>query len=113
MLKLFLFSLRDKAIEWFHSLPRASITTWSQMEDLFLWEFFPLAQVREIQDAIDHFQQRDREPLYEAWKRFGALLRKCPSHEVPPTDKFFLGLNPQTMKEENTAVGGAFMTKSR
>ena len=112
-LKLFPFSLRDQALEWYYSLPQNSIHSWSEMTDQFLLEFFPLSSVRKVQDDIDHFKQLEMESLHEALKRFKALMKKCPNTDRPPTDKFFLGLNWATMKEVNSASGGAFLDLDR
>ena len=35
-LKLFPFSLKDKAKTWFNSLPKNTIVTWDEMENKFL-----------------------------------------------------------------------------
>jgi hypothetical protein len=40
-LHLFPFSLKDKALTWFHSLRVGSITSWDQMRREFLAQFFP------------------------------------------------------------------------
>ena len=112
-LLLFPFSLRDGALEWLHSLPEGSITTWTELYNQFLQEFFPYSKVRDTQDQIDHFKQRHGESLYEAWRRFKALLRKVPNRERPPVDSFFMGLLPPVMKEVNAAAGGAFMHQDR
>jgi len=43
-LRLFPFSLRDKARAWLHSLPPGSITTWDELTKVFLTKFFPPAR---------------------------------------------------------------------
>lgn len=40
-LRLFSFSLRDKAKAWFQSLPYGSITTWDDLAQKFLIKYFP------------------------------------------------------------------------
>ena len=42
-LKLFPFSLKDKARAWLHSLPAGSIITWDQLSRAFLARYFPLS----------------------------------------------------------------------
>ena len=39
-LKLFPFSLRDKAKTWFSSLPRNRIGTWDKCKDAFIAKYF-------------------------------------------------------------------------
>ena len=45
-LRLFLFSLRDKARAWLHSLPPGSISTWDKLTKAFLAKFSHLARRR-------------------------------------------------------------------
>ena len=40
-LKLFSFSLKDKAKTWFNSLPKNIIATWDKMATKFLTKYFP------------------------------------------------------------------------
>ena len=44
-LKLFLFSLRDRAKIWFSSLPRNSIDSWNNCKDAFITKYFPPAKI--------------------------------------------------------------------
>ncbi len=43
-LKLFPFSLRDRAKIWFSSLPRNSINSWKKCKDAFITKYFPPAK---------------------------------------------------------------------
>ncbi|XP_074329204.1 uncharacterized protein LOC141666867 isoform X2 [Apium graveolens] len=54
-LRLFPFSLRDKAKSWLHSLPAGSITTWKDLAQKFLNKFFPMAKTAAIRNAITQF----------------------------------------------------------
>ena len=40
-LRLFPYSLRDRARAWLNSLPSDSITTWNELADKFLMKYFP------------------------------------------------------------------------
>ena len=44
-MKLFLFSLRESAKNWFSSLPRNSIDSWNKCEDAFITKYFPPAKL--------------------------------------------------------------------
>ncbi|KAI5343032.1 hypothetical protein L3X38_010908 [Prunus dulcis] len=84
-LRLFPFSLKDKAKLWLLSQPQDSIP------------------------------QYDKEPLYEAWERFKDLLRKCPHHELPTwiqVQTFYNGLSQTSRTLVDAAAGGALMTKT-
>ncbi|KAK5845483.1 hypothetical protein PVK06_001673 [Gossypium arboreum] len=79
-LRLFPFSLRNKAKQWLNSLPRGSITTWEQMTEKFLLKYFPSAKMAKLRNDISSFVQMDLETLYDAWERYKGLLRRCPHH---------------------------------
>ena len=65
-LRLFPFSLWDKAKSWLNSLPVGTITTWNDLDQKFLAKFFPLAKTTKMQNDITTFSQHDMESLYEA-----------------------------------------------
>ena len=79
-LRLFPFSLRNKATQWLNSLPRGSITTWEQMTEKFLLKYFLPAKTAKLRNDISSFVQMDLETLYDAWERYKDLLRRCPHH---------------------------------
>lgn len=65
-LRLFPFSLRDKAKVWLNSLPPGTITTWDGLAQKFLAKFFPPAKTAKMRNDITTFGQYDMESLYEA-----------------------------------------------
>ena len=79
-LRLFPFSLRDKARAWLHSLPSWRIITWDDLTRVFLTKFFPLSKTASLRNQITNFTQKDEEMLYEAWERFKDFRRLCPHH---------------------------------
>jgi len=79
-LRLFPFSLRDKARAWLHSLPPGSISTWEELTKAFLAKFFPPSKTMSLSNQITSFTQREDVTLYEVWERFKDLLRLCPHH---------------------------------
>lgn len=82
-LRLFAFSLRDKAKNSLNSLPIGSITTCDDLAQKFLFKFFPLAKTIEMRNNITSSMQLDSESLYEAWKRYKELLRHFAHHDLP------------------------------
>ena len=66
-LRLFPFSLRDKARAWLHSLPSGSISTWEELTKAFLAKFFPPSKTASLRNQITSFSQREDETLYKAW----------------------------------------------
>ena len=114
-LRLFPFSLRDKAKNWLISEPRGSITTWNDMAEKFLAKYFPPAKTAKLCNEITMFLQLDMESLYEAWERFKDLLRRCPHHELPIwllVQTFYNGLNSPTRNMADAAAGGTIMRKT-
>ena len=65
-LKLFSFSLRDKARNWFNNLMSGSINTWGTLVETFLAKFFPSQLTSQLKVEIMQFQQGEQETLYDA-----------------------------------------------
>jgi len=65
-LRLFPFSLRDKARTWLHSFPLECITIWDELTRAFLAKFFPPSETASLRNQITNFTQKDEEMLYEA-----------------------------------------------
>ena len=79
-LRLFPFSLRDRAKSWLKSLPPGSITTWNELVEKFLSKYFPPARTARLRNDIFSFQQMEGESLYDSRERWKELLRRCPHH---------------------------------
>lgn len=82
-LKLFSYSLRDRARAWLNSLPPDSIATWNDLAEKFLMKYFPPTKNAKLRNDITSFQQLEGESLYETWERHKELLRRCPHHGIP------------------------------
>ncbi|KAI3767334.1 hypothetical protein L2E82_17429 [Cichorium intybus] len=111
-LRLFPFTLKDKAKYWFTSLPSNSITSWDQLKAKFLQEFYPVSKTTEVRRAIQDFQQKPGEAFHEAFDRLKELLRSCPHHEVPKWQLvkiFFEGINETHQVMINASSSGTFM----
>ncbi|MCQ7416326.1 retropepsin-like aspartic protease family protein, partial [Salmonella enterica] len=114
-LRLFPFSLQDKARDWLQSIPPGSITTWDALVQAFLKKFFPPAKTVKLRTEIGTFQQQYDEQLFEAWERFKELLRKCPHHGYPDwlqVQLFYNGLTPSTKTIVDAAAGGTLLSKT-
>ncbi|XP_062086531.1 uncharacterized protein LOC133792640, partial [Humulus lupulus] len=64
-LRLFPFSLKDRAKAWLNSLPTGTITTWDQLFNKFLAKFFPMSKTDSLRREISEFYQKDNEEFYE------------------------------------------------
>ena len=51
-LKLFPFSLRNRAKAWFSSLPKNSIDSWNKCKDAFISKYFPPAKIISLRNNI-------------------------------------------------------------
>lgn len=114
-LRLFPFTLRDKAKGWLHSLPPGSISTWNDLAQKFLAKFFPPTKTTKMRNDIASISQQDSESLYEAWGRYKDLLQRRPHHGIPKwlqVQTFYNGLGHQVRTSIDAAAGGDIMTKS-
>ena len=65
-LKLFPFSLHDRARAWLDSNTPGSITSWESL----LSKFFPMSKVNEYRKEISAFMQEEDEKFSESWECF-------------------------------------------
>src|SRR5262249_47929642 len=82
-LRLFPFSLRDRAKGWLNTLSSRSITTWEGLVEKFLTKYFPPSKTAKLRNNISTYTQIETETLYEAWERYKDLLKRCPHHGLP------------------------------
>ncbi|KAF5450006.1 hypothetical protein F2P56_030391 [Juglans regia] len=114
-LRLFPFSLRDRARGWLQSLQPRSITSWQDMAEKFHAKFFPPAKTTQLRSEIGQFKQNDFESLYEAWEIYKDLIRRCPQHGLPDwlqVQMFYNGLNGHTRTIVDDTSGGTLMLKT-
>jgi hypothetical protein len=113
LMKMFPFSLRDKASQWLRTLGR-TIHSWEEMRTAFLKKFFPIGRTNALRRAITSFTQQNGEQFHEAWERYNDLLRKCPHHGLPKwhiAQIFYYGLNETLKQIADASCGGNFMNK--
>ncbi|XP_062114415.1 uncharacterized protein LOC133825500 [Humulus lupulus] len=114
-LKLFPFSLRDRARSWLNTLPPDSVTNWNDLAEKFLRKYFPPARNAKFRSEIMSFQQLEDESTSDAWERFKELLRKCPNHSIPhciQMETFYNGLNAASRMVLDASANGAILSKS-
>ena len=113
-LRLFPFSLRDRARAWIHSIPADSIKTWDELTEVFLAKYFPPSKTSQLRGQIANFGQMSNESLYDAWERFKDLIRICPHHGLAKqyiVQIFYDGLNSNDRNFLDAAAGGALSSK--
>ena len=67
-LRAFPFSLADSAKEWLYYLPSRTITTWNEMNKVFLEKYYPSSKATTFGKEICAIRQEGGETLYEYWK---------------------------------------------
>ena len=78
-LKLFPFSLRDKAKTWFSSLPRNNIDSWDKYKDAFIAKYFPPAKIISLRNQIMNFKKLEQEHVAQSWERMKLMIKNCPT----------------------------------
>ncbi|GJX83252.1 DNA-directed DNA polymerase [Tanacetum coccineum] len=112
-LQLFSYTLKDRAKHWFNSLPRQSVTTWADMQKLFLEEFYPISKTSDVRNKIKSFRQIPGELFHESFERLNDLLRSCPHHDIPKWELvkiFYDSLDASNRQFLLAASGGLFLT---
>ena len=74
-LKLFPFSLRDRAKNWFSSLPCNSIDSWNKCKDAFITKYFLPTKNISLRTQIMNFKQLEHEHVAQSWERMKLMLR--------------------------------------
>ena len=114
-LRLFPFTLKDRAKEWLYSLAHNSISTWEELQAEFLKKYFPVGRTNKIRNEIITFTQQPNEQFHESWERMKSLLRSCPHHDVPKwqlVQRFHEGVCDQHKTLIDASCGGTFMKKT-
>ncbi|KAG7531740.1 Retrotransposon gag domain [Arabidopsis suecica] len=79
-LRLFPFSLGDKAHLWEKTFPVDSVDTWDDCKKAFLAKFFSNSRTARLRNEISGFNQKNSESFAEAWERFKGYTTQCPHH---------------------------------
>ncbi|XP_026396991.1 uncharacterized protein LOC113291706 [Papaver somniferum] len=114
-LRLFPFSLKDKAKSWLYALAPSSVRTWEYMTKLFLNNFFPRHKTSSIHQKLNSFVQQQGESLWDYLERFHDLLLQCPHHGFDTlrlTLILYEGLDHKTMTTVESLCDSNFQDKS-
>nr|XP_027060802.1 uncharacterized protein LOC113687382 [Coffea arabica] len=110
--KLFPFSLRDKAKVWLQSHSPNTFTTWVDLSKALLNKFFPPGKTAKFRMDTTSFCQQEAETLYEVWEHYRELQRKCPHHGLPDwliIQTFYNGLTYPTKTHIDAVAIGALI----
>ena len=111
-LKLFPFSLRDRAKICFSYLPRNSIDSWDKCKDAFITKYFLPVKIISLRTQIMNFKQLEHEHVAQSWERMKLMLRNCPTHALNLwmiIQKIYAGLNFVSRNLLDSFAGGTFM----
>ncbi|RVW15639.1 hypothetical protein CK203_075300 [Vitis vinifera] len=110
-LKLFPFTLKDKAKIWLNSLRPRSIRTWTDLQAEFLKKFFPTHRTNGLKRQISNFSAKENEKFYECWERYMEAINACPHHGF---DTWLLGMGRTNQRRVGKMKSqlGAFNAKA-
>ncbi|RVW73514.1 hypothetical protein CK203_060024 [Vitis vinifera] len=114
-LKLFPFTLKDKAKIWLNSLRPRSIRTWTDLQAEFLKKFFPTHRTNGLKRQISNFSAKENEKFYECWERYMESINACPHHGFDTwllVSYFYDGMSFSMKQLLETMCGGDFMSKN-
>ncbi|WKA01462.1 hypothetical protein VitviT2T_019743 [Vitis vinifera] len=115
-LKLFPFTLKDKAKIWLNSLRPRSIRTWIDLQAKFLKKFFPTHRTNDLKRQISNFSAKENEKFYECWERCIEAINSCPHHGFDTwllVSYFYNGMSFSMKQLLETMCGGDFMSKNQ
>ncbi|KAK8690901.1 hypothetical protein V6N13_074427 [Hibiscus sabdariffa] len=113
-LKLFPYSLRDKAKAWLNNVPPGSLQSWTELCRSFLAKFSYTNMTDHLQNQITSFRQEDDEAMHEAWERYRDLFRSCPMHGLPEWTQlsiFYNSVNTPTRMMLDASANGTLLDK--
>ncbi|XP_048631636.1 uncharacterized protein LOC125606817 [Brassica napus] len=114
-LRLFPFSLGDKAHTWEKNISSDTITTWDECKKAFLNKFFSATRTANLRNQISGFQQKGLEGFSEAWERFRTYLSQCPHHgfnNESLLSTFYRGVLPKFKSQLDTASNGNYLGRT-
>ncbi|CAN6716350.1 unnamed protein product [Malus baccata var. baccata] len=114
-MKVFPFSLFEKAKDWLYELAPGTVTSWESMKMAFLEKFFPTSRVILLRKKISGIQQNQGESFPAYYERFKALVASCPQHQIKEElllQYFYEGLLPIERQMLDASAGGALVDKT-
>ena len=112
-LKLFPFTLKDKAKIWLNSLRPRTIHNWTEMQAEFLKKFFSTQRIKSLKRQISNFSANENERFYACWERYMEALNAYPHHGFDTwllVNYFYDGMPPSMKQLFETMCGGDFLS---
>ena len=114
-LKLFPFTLKDKAKIWLNFLRPRTIYNWTEMQAEFLKKFFSTHRTNTLKRQISTFSANENENFYQCWERYIEALNAYPYHGFDIwllVSYFYNGMSPSMKQLLETMCGGDFLSKN-
>jgi hypothetical protein len=83
MWKLFPFSLKGEAKQWYTNVVGSMNGDWEKLKDKFCLVFFPMSRINSLPMAILDFEQNEKESIGATWARFLMLIHASPDLSLP------------------------------
>ncbi|XP_010534164.1 PREDICTED: uncharacterized protein LOC104809785 [Tarenaya hassleriana] len=109
LLEAFPYSLMERARDCLYTLEPNSISSWDEMEEQFLMQYYSPTKTQHARNRINAFIQEDGENLHDAWERFKEYQRMCPHHGMERDyilSIFIHGLKDDTRSWIDATCGG-------
>ena len=114
-LRLFPFSLKEKAKAWLYAIQANSINTWEGLVEAFYKKFYSKQKTAFIRHTLNSFHQLEGETMYEYMERFKDLLLQCPHHgfeKIRLVQILYEGLDYPTKTMVESFCNGVFTQKT-
>ena len=115
ILKLFPFSLKGDAKDWYNTLAPGCVHSPQDMIYYFSEKYFPAHKKQAALQEIFNFVQIEEESLPQAWGRLLQLLNALPDHPLKKNeilDIFYNGLTDASRDYLDSYVGWCFQGKN-
>ncbi|XP_056855094.1 uncharacterized protein LOC130504498 [Raphanus sativus] len=113
--RIFPFSLEWEALRWLNCLPKGSLTSWKEIRNVFLKQFFDDTRYWEVRRRISTFHQNPQESFKNTWGRFKSYELECPHHGYPEPQFlkiFYKGVILSYKTTLDTESEGNFVTRN-
>jgi len=110
--KLFPFSLKGKARQWYNRAIGKQQGDWGSLRFNFCLDFYPISQIIDLRVRVLTIKQESKESLASAWNRFTTLLASDPDLSLPNPillQHFYKGLSRESRKLLDTTSSGSFL----
>ena len=113
--KLFPFSLKGKAKQWYTHVIESTNEDWDELIYKFCLAFFPMFRIVSLPRVILGFEQYKKESIGAAWPRFLALIHSAPDMFLPNSvllRVFCSGLDMDSYLCLDMTIRGCFAQKT-